>query len=54
MICQLRYGDAIVSFAIVTKAIGFNQGVLARDHVRHGLIALSPYYEQCIQMASQL
>ena len=24
MVCQLHYGDAIVSFAIITEAIGFN------------------------------
>jgi len=24
MVCQLHYGDAIVSFAIITKAIGLN------------------------------
>jgi len=28
MVSQLHYGDAIVSFAIITKAIGFNQRML--------------------------
>jgi len=28
MICQFHYGDAIVSFAIITEAIGFNQRML--------------------------
>jgi len=30
MVCQLHYGDAIVSFTIITKAIGFNQRMLGQ------------------------